>query len=84
MLDLRNETGVPALPAKPHRYWIYLKVSPADREDAWDLCQVMMNYGRVEVSDCRFAFASDEQWRMTAEALCFRFGVKYFEAFASP
>ena len=70
-LSLRSNAG---------SYWIHLKISPAAREDAWDLCRVAIYYGGVEVCDCRFAFASEEQWRTALEALRFRFGPEYFEA----
>ena len=69
-----------SLRSKAGSYWIHLKISPAAREDAWDLCRVAIYYGGVEVCDCRFAFASEEQWRTALEALRFRFGPEYFEA----
>ena len=69
-----------SLRSKAGSYWIHLTTSPAAREDAWDLCRVAIYYGGVEVCDCRFAFASEEQWRTALEALRFRFGPEYFEA----
>jgi hypothetical protein len=62
------------------RYCIRLKVSPAAREDAWELCRVAAHYGGVEVRDCCFAFAGEERWLTALEALQFRFGPAYFEA----
>jgi hypothetical protein len=61
-------------------YRIRLKIRPADREDAWDLCQVALRYGGVEVDDGCFAFPDEEQWVSALEALRFRFGTEYFEA----
>ncbi len=65
------------------RYCIRLKVSPAAREDAWELCRVAADYGGVEVQDCCFAFPNEEWWLTALEALRFRFGPKYFEAIDS-
>ena len=61
------------------KYWIRLRVAPKDREDAWDLCRAALHYGGVEVRDCCFAFASEEQWLTASEALRFRFGPEYLE-----
>jgi hypothetical protein len=66
--------------AKARSYYIRLKVSPAAREDAWDLCGVAVRYGGVEVHDCCFAFPNEERWLTALEALRFRFGPEYFEA----
>ena len=66
--------------ANARRYCIRLKISPAAREDAWEICRVAADYGGVEVQDCCFAFP-DEERRLTAlEALQFRFGPEYFQA----
>lgn len=65
------------------RYCIRLKVSPAAREDAWELCRVAVQCGGVEVHDCCFTFANEERWLAALEALRFRFGPEYFEAVAS-
>jgi len=62
------------------RFCIQLKISPADREDAWELWRVLLRYGGVEVSDCCFAFATAERWLMASESLRFQFGPEYFEA----
>ena len=64
-------------------YRIRLKVSPAAREDAWELCRVAADYGGVEVHDCCFAFPNEEQWLTALEALRFRFGPEFFEAIDS-
>ena len=66
--------------AKVRSHCIHLKVSPAAREDAWDLCRVAIQYGGVEVHDCCFTFANEERWLAALEALRFRFGPEYFEA----
>ena len=68
-------------PAAPSRFYgIHLKISPAAREDAWDLCRVLLRYGGMEVSDCCFAFLNEERWSAALEALRFQFGPEYFEA----
>ncbi len=54
--------------------WIHLKISAVNREDAWDLCQAARAYGGVEVRDCCFAFANEEERVTALEALTFRFG----------
>ena len=64
----------------PGGYCIRLKISPAAREDAWEICRVAFNYGGVEVHDCCFAFPNEERWLSALEALRFRFGPEYFEA----
>jgi hypothetical protein len=66
--------------AKAHRYCIRLKVSPAAREDAWDLCGVAVRYGGVEVHDSCFVFPNEESWLIALEVLRFRFCFEYFEA----
>jgi hypothetical protein len=76
-----NDT--PASASKPRDYWIRLRISPEDREDAWDLCRVALNYGGVEVRACCFAFADKEQWLAAMETLRFRFGPDYLEPFDS-
>ena len=65
------------------RYCIHLKVSPAAREDAWELCRVAADYGGVEVQDCCFAFPNEERWLTALEAIRFRFGSEYCEAIDS-
>ena len=74
----RRELRTPRLGAG--RHCIRLKISPADREDAWELCRVMLQYGGVEVSDCCFTFANRERWLMAVESLHWQFGPEYFEA----
>ena len=71
---------VPASSSRSRDYCIHLKISPADREDAWELCRVLLHYGGVEVYDCCFAFANKERWLMAAESLRWQFGPEYFEA----
>ena len=66
--------------AKARSYCIRLKVSPAAREDAWDLCGVAVHYGGVEVHDCCFAFPNEERWLSALEVLRFHFGPEYFDA----
>ena len=61
-------------------YCIRLKVSPAAREDAWDLCGVAVHYGGVEVDDCCFVFPNEESWLTALDVLRRRFGPEYFEA----
>ena len=70
--------------AKARSYCIRLKVSPAVREDAWDLCGVALQYGGVEVHDCCFVFPNEESWLTALEVLRVRFGPEYFEAVDSP
>jgi hypothetical protein len=65
--------------SQPQDYWIRLKIAPEDREDAWDMCRVALNYGGIEVGDCCFAFADKEQWLTTLETLRFRFGPEYLD-----
>ena len=69
--------------AKSRRYCIRLKVPLAAREDAWDICQVAVHYGGIEVHDCCFAFPNEEQWLTALEVLRFRFGPEYFEPVGS-
>ena len=69
-----------APPAKAHHYWIGLKISPADREDAWGMYRVVAHYGGVEVDDCCFGFPTEERWLSALEVLRRRFGPEYFEA----
>ena len=69
--------------AKARRYWIGLKIAPIDREDAWELCRVAVNYGGVEVDDCCFAFPNEERWLSALDALRLRFGTEYFETVES-
>ena len=66
--------------ANPGGYCIRLKISPAAREDAWELFRVALHYGGVEVCDCCFAFANEEQYLTALETLRLRFGPEYFEA----
>ena len=65
---------------KPRDYCIQLKISPAVREDAWELCRVVLKHGGVEVSDCCFTFVNKERWLAAVEALRTGFGPEYFEA----
>ena len=44
------------------KYWIRLRIDPADREDAWDLFQAVSRYGGIEVRDGCFGFADKERW----------------------
>lgn len=80
MIALRSKTESPAFSTRLRSYRIYLNISPADREDAWEMCRVALHYGGVEVSDCCFAFANQDRWMMALESLRFRFGPKFFEA----
>ena len=64
---------------KPGTYCIRLKISPTAREDAWELCRVVGHYGGVEICDCCFLFANEEQRSAASEALRFRFGAGFFE-----
>jgi len=80
MIALPVGRDVPASALKPRKYWIHLKISPADREDAWELCRVMLHYGGVEVSDCCYALANQERWLMALESLRWQFGPEYYEA----
>lgn len=66
--------------SNPRNYRIHLRIAPADREDAWEICRVVLHYGGVEVSDCCFAFANADRWHMALEALRLQFGPEYFEA----
>ena len=63
-----------------NRFCIHLKISPADREDAWELCRVLLHYGGLEVSACCFAFTNADRWLMALESLRLQFGPEYFEA----
>jgi hypothetical protein len=63
-----------------HEFCIQLKVSPAEREDAWDICGTMQRLGGVEVRDCCFAFATEQRRQMALESLRRQFGPRYFEA----
>ena len=63
----------------PCNYCIHLKVSPAEREDAWELYLVVLRYGGVEVSECCFAFANEQRWLTALESLRCQFGSEYFE-----
>ena len=83
MVALRVSRGASSPLAKAGRYWIGLRISPADREDAWEMCRVAAHYGGVEVDDCCFAFPNQERWLSALEALRFRFGPEYFEAVES-
>ena len=70
-------------PACERRSYSSSNVSPAAREDAWDLCRVAVQCGGVEVHDCCFTFANEERWLAASEALRFRFGPEYFEVIDS-
>lgn len=79
MIDFARGNGAVRPCRRPGRYAIRLRVSPRAREDAWELCRIAVHYGGVEVQDCCFAFASEEQWLAALEALRFRFGPEYFQ-----
>ncbi len=80
MIAMSVERGIPVSSAKPRDYRIHLKISPADREDAWELCRVALHYGGVEVSEGCFDFANKERWLMALESLRWQFGPEYFQA----
>ena len=80
MIALPVGKNMPASSWKPRSYCIHLKISPANREDAWELFRVVLHYGGVEVSGCCFAFVNAEQRLMALESLRFQFGPEYFEA----
>jgi hypothetical protein len=65
------------------RYCIRLHVSPAAREDAWELFRLVAQCGGVEVSDRCFALPDEERWLTAAEMLQFRFGHEFFDIFES-
>jgi hypothetical protein len=80
MIALTVGTRSPGSSPNPTNYGIRLKIFPADREDAWDICQLALRYGGVEGRDCCFSFPNEE-CRLTAlEALRFRFGAQYFQS----
>ena len=83
MTALKSEEDVSTPRANARRYWIGLKIAPADREDAWELCRVAVHYGGVEVDDCCFAFPNEERWLSALDALRLRFGTEYFETVES-
>jgi hypothetical protein len=64
---------------KRSHYLIRLRIASAAREDAWEMCQLAHRLGGVEVRECCFAFADEEQWVTALESLRFRFGPEYFE-----
>ncbi len=80
MISSTNQRDALRRSSKARKYWIRLRISPAAREDAWDLCGVAVHYGGVEVRDCCFAFPNEERWLTALEVLRFRFGPEYFEA----
>jgi hypothetical protein len=65
--------------SKTHNYCIHLRISPAEREDTWDLGRLARYYGGVAVSDYYFAFPNEEHWLRASEALRLHFGAAYFE-----
>ncbi len=79
MIASKAARGTSTPRAKARRYGIRLRISPADREDAWELGRVAAQYGGAEVRDCFFVFPSEEGWRSALETLRFRFGPEYFE-----
>jgi hypothetical protein len=79
MIATANGRDLLAPRSKAGSYCIRLKISPAAREDAWELCQLALRYGGVEVRDCCFAFSNEERWLTALEVLRFRFGPEYFE-----
>ena len=64
-------------------HYIRLKISPAAREDAWEMWQTAVRYGGVEVRDCCFAFQSEDRWLMTWETLRLHFGPEYIDVLES-
>ena len=83
MIATLVETSGSASSLKSPSYRIRLNISPADREDAWDLCRVLIDYRGEEVADCWFAFPTRERWLAAAETLRVRFGCAYFESLES-
>lgn len=79
-IDLPRDAEARPLPPRPHCYRISLRISPADREDAWELCRVATDYGGEEVSQCCFVFPDEERWSIALDTLRLRFGAGYFEA----
>lgn len=69
--------------APADRYCIRLHISPAAREDAWEMFRLVAQCGGVEVSDCCVAFPDEERWLAAAEMLRFRFGHEFFDVFES-
>jgi hypothetical protein len=67
-------------PPKCGDYWIRLRVPAFAREDAWELGQTASYYGGVEVCDCCFAFANEEQRSAALDILWQRFGPEYSES----
>lgn len=65
---------------RPYKYCIHLKISPADREDAWELCRVILQYGGEETCECTFVFVDKERWLAAIDTVRFGFGAEYFEA----
>jgi len=80
MMVSRDTTDVMVPHAKACSYCIRMKISPAAREDAWDVSEVAVRYGGVEVHDCCFVFSNEESWLTALEVLQLRFGFEYFEA----
>jgi hypothetical protein len=74
---VKRRTPVP-YPARA-KYWIRLRIDPADREDAWDLFQAVSRYGGIEVRDGCFGFAEKERWLTALEDVRCRFGGQYLE-----
>ncbi len=66
----------------PRDYCIQLRITPENREDAWDVCGVVERFGGVEVAEGCFAFSTEQRWLMAVEALRAKFGPTYFEATA--
>ena len=49
-------------------YCIQLRITPENREDAWDVCGVVERFGGVEVAEGCFAFSTEQRWLMAVEA----------------
>jgi hypothetical protein len=79
MTTTTERKHVGALRPSASRCWIRLKISPAAREDAWELCHAVAAYGGVEVHDCCFAFPTLQRRRIAMELLRQQFGPRYFE-----
>jgi hypothetical protein len=84
MIATTNRKDLRALRPSAGRYGIRLRISPAAREDAWELCRAAVVYGGVEVRDCYFVFSSEQRRRSAQEALQLQFGPEYFEVLDLP
>ena len=66
----------------PRDFCIQLKITPENREDAWEVCGVVERFGGVEVAEGCYAFGTEQRWLMAVEVLRAQFGPTYFEAAA--